>query len=97
LLGLAYFPVLPIVPVLGEDAGGPAPLTAAVDLALAALSFFAVQRTIGRRGNEGHWVLLAFGITLPIALFGLLSQIGLPVVLAVDLVYGGFFSMLWRR
>jgi hypothetical protein len=96
-LGLAYFPILLIVPGLGETAHWPALVTGAVDLALSALLFLAVQRTIGRRANEPQLILLALGITLPIALFGLFSQVGLPVVLGVDLVYGLFFYTLWRH
>jgi hypothetical protein len=97
LLGLVYFPVLLIVPGVGEDLHLPAPLAGGIDLLLAALLFFAVQRSIGRRANEPQMVLLALGITLPILLFGLFSQVGLPVVLAVDLVYGLFFHALWRH
>jgi hypothetical protein len=52
---------------------------------------------VGRRSNEPHLVLLALGATLPIAVFGLVAQIGIPVVLVVDLLYGLFFYALWKR
>jgi hypothetical protein len=97
LLGLAYFPILLIIPAVGDEAHLPAPLTGALDLVLAAGLFLAVQRGIGRQRNEPQLVLLALGVTLPIAVFGLLSQIRLPVVLVVDLLYGLFFWLLWRR
>jgi len=97
LLGLAYFPILLVVPALGSGDHLPAVVTGVLDAALAAALFVTVQRGIGRRGNEPQLVMLALGVTLPIVVFGLLSQIRLPVVLVVDLVYGLFFLALWRH
>jgi hypothetical protein len=97
VLGLAYFPILLLIPALGNEAGLPAVLTGLADLLAGILLFLAVQRTIGRRGNEPHLVLLALGVTLPILVFGLLSQVGVPVVLVVDALYGAFFAVLWRH
>ncbi|MGP8075069.1 MAG: hypothetical protein ACLP74_08690 [Thermoplasmata archaeon] len=96
-LGLAFFPLLILVPGLGAEGGLPAFLSGAIELVVAAALFLAVRRSIGRRGNEPHLVLLALGTTLPFALAGLVSQIGLPVVLVVDMLYGLFFWTLWRR
>jgi hypothetical protein len=97
LLGLAYFPALLIVPALGEAEHLAAAVTGAIELLLSAALFAAVRRGIGRRANAPHLLLLAFGTTLPIALTGLLSQFGLPVVLGADAVYGAFFLVLWRH
>jgi len=97
LLGLAYFPVLLIVPGLGGEAHLPAVVTGVLDLAAAALLFAVVRRGIGRRDHPSHLVALAFGATLPILLFGLIAQIRLPVVLVVDALYGIFFYALWKR
>jgi hypothetical protein len=97
LLGLAYFPVLLLVPAFGSDAHLPALVTGAVDLLAAALLFEALRRGVGRSGNEAHLALLAFGATLPIAAFGLLAQLRLPLVLLVDVVYLAFFLALRRR
>ncbi len=41
-------------------------------------------------------VLLALGATPPIAVLGLIAQIGLPIGLGIDGVYG-LFVVLWRR
>jgi hypothetical protein len=95
--GLAFFPVLLLVPALGEALGLPAPVTFVVDLALSVALLLLVQRNIGKARNEPHLVLLAFGATLPIAVFGFVAQARIPVVLVVDLVYGLFFYTLWRH
>jgi hypothetical protein len=97
LLGLAFFPILLLVPGLGEDFHLAAPLVGVVDLLLSAALFFTVRREIGRQENAPHLILLAFGATLPIAFIGLVSQIGLPIELVVDVLYGYFFWQLWMR
>ena len=97
LFGLLFFPALLFVPALGGDAHVPAAVTGALDLLAGALLFEAVRRGVGRSGNEAHLTLLAFGATLPIAVFGLIAQLRLPLVLLVDLGYLLFFLTLWRR
>ncbi|MFY9716977.1 MAG: hypothetical protein WAK40_03465 [Thermoplasmata archaeon] len=97
LLGLAFFPIILLVPGLGEDFHFGAPLVGAVDLLLCAGLFFTVRQEIGRQDNAPHLILLALGATLPIALIGLISQVGLPIELVVDLLYGYFFWLLWKR
>jgi hypothetical protein len=97
LLGLAYFPVLLVIPGLFGDLHQPAILAGLVDLALAGALFFAVRAVVGRRENRAHLVALALGVLIPIALFGLAAQIFLPVVLVVDLVFVLFFLTLWKH
>jgi len=97
LLGLAYFPVLLVVPALIEDLRQPALLAGLVDLGLAAVLFFAVRAVVGSTENRAHLVALAFGVLVPIALFGLAAQFFLPVVLVVDAIVGLFFWTLWAH
>jgi len=97
LLGLAYFPVLLLIPAFGGEARLPAAVTGALDLLAAAALFLAARRALGRVQNSGQLVLLAFGATVPIAIFGLVAQLGLPLVLVIDLVYLLFFSTLWKQ
>ncbi len=97
LLGLTFFPILLVVPALGAATGLPAFITAAVELLLSGGLFVAVRASIGRTEHAAPLVLLALGATLPIAVLGLIAQIGLPIVLGVDGVYGLFFVVLWRR
>jgi len=97
VLGLAYFPLLLLVPAVGGDARLPAGLTGTLDLLAAGLLFWTVRRGLGRTGNEAQLTMLALGATLPIAAFGLLAQLRLPLVLGVDVLYGLFFYRLWTR
>jgi hypothetical protein len=97
LLGLAYFPTLLIVPALGGEAHLWPGITAGLDLAAAAALFWGARRAVGGRRNEAQLVLLALGATLPIVLFGFFSQLRLPVVLLLDVLYGLFFWTLWSR
>ncbi|HTP56017.1 MAG TPA: hypothetical protein VML53_05050 [Thermoplasmata archaeon] len=97
LLGLAYFPLLLLVPVLGQEAAWPAAATGALDLAGAVVLFETVRRGIGRRHNGAQLTALGFGITLPIVGFGFLAEAHLPLVLLLDAVYGLFFWALWSR
>jgi hypothetical protein len=97
LLGLAFFPLLLLVPALGEHTSLGAPAVGAVELVLCTGLFFAVRHGIGRRGNGAQLVSLALGVLVPVALFGLAAQIGIPVELVVDLLFGLFFYALWRQ
>ncbi len=97
LYGLAYFPILLIVPGLGAELHGPAVVTGAVDLLLAAALFLAVRHDIGRVGNDAHLTLLALGAVIPILVTGLVSQLFLPLVLGLDLLAALFFYSLWVR
>jgi len=97
LLGLAYFPVLLVVPAVLEDARLPALSALLADVALAGALFFAARAAVGREENRAELVALAFGVLVPIALFGLLAQLFFPLVLVVDAIFVAFFLVLWRR
>jgi len=96
-LGLAYFPVLLIVPALGGSLRWWPPFTIAVDLLLSGALFFFVRREVGRTGNEAALALLALGAIVPIMLFGFLAQAFFPIVLIPDALAGLFFYALWKR
>jgi len=97
LLGLLYFPILLLVPAVGAAAHWWPPATIALDLLLSGALFGFVRREVGRSANEAALTMLALGALVPIMVFGLLSQIFLPVVLGLDVVAGLFFYTLWRR
>jgi hypothetical protein len=97
LLGLAYFPVLLVIPALFVDARLPAPTALLADLALAGGLFFAARAAVGREGNRAELVALAFGVLVPIAIFGLFAQLFFPLVLGVDAIFVYFFAVLWRH
>ncbi len=97
LLGLAFYPILLLVPAFGGAAQLWPPVTIAIDLALSGGLFFFVRREIGRTGNEAALTMLALGAILPIVFFGLLLQLAVPIVLGADVLFGLFFYTLWRR
>lgn len=97
LYGLAYIPLLVLVPAVGEQVRLPALATGLVDLLAAAALFLAVRRDIGRDGHEAHLTLLALGVVVPIVVTGLVSQLFLPVVLVLDALAALFFYALWAH
>jgi len=96
-LGVAFYPILLLVPGLGDQLSIWPPATIAVELLLSGALFLFVRREVGRRGNEAALTLLALGALVPIAAIGLASQLFLPVVLVPDVLFGLFFYTLWRR
>jgi len=97
LLGLAFYPILLLVPAFGGRANLWPPATIAIDLALSGALFLFVRREVGRAENEAALAMLAFGAILPIVVFGLLAQLAVPIVLVADILYGLFFYTLWCR
>jgi len=97
LLGLAYYPVLLLVPALGEAAGWWPPVTIVLELLFGGALFLFIRREVGRADNEAAMTMLALGALVPIMLFGFFAQFYLPLVLVLDIVVGLFFYTLWRR
>ncbi len=52
---------------------------------------------MGSRHNERNLLAFALGLILPIAAFGVLAEITLPLTLLADLVMVLFFRKLWRK
>jgi hypothetical protein len=97
LFGLAYFPILLLVPNLAARAGWWPPATIVLDVLLGGGLFLLVRREVGRAHHEAALTMLALGVLVPIMLFGLFAQIVLPLVLVLDVIVGLFFFTLWRR
>ncbi|MFZ0890895.1 MAG: hypothetical protein WB778_05065 [Thermoplasmata archaeon] len=97
LLGLAFYPILLLVPSLGEHLSWAAPVTGAVEILFSGILLGIIRGTIGRTEHAPHLVLLAVGAVTPILLFGLLAQIFIPIVLVADVLAVFFFLALWRR
>ncbi len=49
------------------------------------------------QSNEAQLVALALGILVPVAFFGLIATISLPLVLAADVAMLLFLRQLWRK
>jgi len=98
VLGIAFYPlVLLLFPGFGMAANLWPPVVMAVEVALGALLFLYVRRTIGRRNNEAALTMLALGTLIPIAAIGLVVQLLVPVELVVDVLFVLFFYALWKR
>jgi hypothetical protein len=96
LAGVAFYPAVLLTEFLGEGVG----LWPAVDLALVvlvqALFLAYILRVAGSENNERNLIALALGLILPIAAFGVLAELALPLTLFLDLVMVLFFRKLWR-
>jgi hypothetical protein len=97
LLGLAFYPIIVLVPGLAELANVAAPIAGAAEIVVSGALFFAVRHAVGRSDNAAQMVLLALGALIPIALIGLIAQIFLPVELVVTVPFVLFFYALWRK
>jgi hypothetical protein len=97
LLGLVWYPIIVLVPGIGEHTPLGAPVVGALEIVIAGALFFAVRRGVGRSHNEAQLVMLALGALAPIFLFGLIAQILIPIVLIADVLFVMFFYSLWRR
>jgi len=96
-LGIAFYPILLLVPGLGNTASLWPPTTIAVELLLSGTLFLFVRRSVGRGGSEAALTMLALGALVPIVMVGLATQLFLPVVLVPDVLFGLFFYALWAR
>lgn len=96
IIGIVYYPVVLLAEGIGE-----ARLPAAVDLilvlAVEALFLAYVLRIIGTERNQRQEITLAIGLILPIAVFGFIAELPLPVILVADVGFGLFFRELLRR
>lgn len=77
-------------------AGLPAASDFILVIAVQGLFLIAVLRLFGSQGNERVLVAFAAGLVVPIAAFGLISEISLPLTLLPDLAFVIFLRMLWK-
>jgi hypothetical protein len=96
-LGIAFYPILLLVPGVGDAVSLWAPATIAVELLLSGALFLFVRREVGRGDNEAALTMLALGALAPIVAIGLVSQLFLPVVIVPDVLFGLFFYALWTH
>lgn len=97
LLGFAFYPILLLVPGLGDSASAWPPAVLALEAILAGLLFLYIRRVIGRTDNGAALTMLALGALVPLFAVGLFTQIFLPVVLVPDVLFVLFFYALWQR
>ena len=91
-VGVSFLPIVFLSQGLAESTGlPPAAGFALVLLAQGLFLAYLVRRRWDRRGT----IALAFGLIVPVVTFGVVSQLGLPVVLAADAAVLLFFRGLW--
>ena len=56
-----------------------------------------ILRCVGQEGNARVVISLSLGVLVPIAVFGVLAELMLPMTLLGDLSLALFIRMLWRR
>jgi len=95
VLGVAYFPSVLLAEFLVMGVGAPAAVDFCIVVAIQGLFLYAALKVVGSAGNGRSLVAFAFGLVLPLALVGVLSQASLPVVLVADVVMVAFFRKLW--
>jgi hypothetical protein len=92
--GIAFYPCVLLTEGLGEASGLPAAIDFPLVIAVQAIFLVYILRSIGSRGNERQSITLALGLILPIAVFGFVAEITLPVILLADLVFALFIRKL---
>lgn len=95
-LGVVFYPCVLLTEFLVKGTGAPAIVDFALVIAVQGLFLVYVLRVAGSTGNERNLVALAFGLILPIAAFGVISEASFPVPLLADLVAGSFFLRLFK-
>jgi hypothetical protein len=95
-LGVVFYPCVLLTQFLVRGAGVPALVDFPLVVAVQGLFLGYVLRVAGSAGNERNLVALAFGLVLPIAVFGVISEASFPVPLLADLVMIGFFFRLFK-
>jgi len=95
-LGAIFYPSVLFVEFLGMGAKLPAFVVTLIVVLTQSLFLVYILRIVGRFNNERNLIALATGLVLPIAAFGIISQISLPLVLIVDIALFAFFRSLWK-
>jgi hypothetical protein len=96
VLGATFYPCVLLTEFLTKGAGAPALVDFVLVILVQGLFLLYVLRIIGSRGNERNLVALSFGLVLPIAAFGVISEASFPVPLLADLGMVVFFLRLFK-
>jgi hypothetical protein len=96
ILGAVFYPSVLFVEFFGMGVKLPAYVVTPLVFLLQALYLLYILRVIGRTHNERNLIALAAGLVCPLAVFGLVSQISLPLVIVVDIALFAFFAKLWK-
>jgi hypothetical protein len=93
ILGISFFPVVLLSQGLGQGSGLPAVVDFVLVILVQALYLRYVTRRNWRDRKRGM-VALALGLIIPIAVFGVLAELALPMTLFADVALVLFFRRL---
>ena len=96
MIGAVFYPCVLLAEFVVKGAGVAAAIDFPLVILVQALFLAYVLRVVGSRDNGKILVAFSFGLILPIAAFGIISQAALPVPLLADLVMAVFFLRLFR-
>ena len=97
LVGVAFYPAVLLSESIPADIGIPAAADLVIVIAVQALFLLCVPRVLGRRWNERVILALAVGLITPIAVFGVIAEMTLPMTLLGDAAMTLFFLKVWRK
>jgi hypothetical protein len=96
ILGISFFPVVLLSQGLGAGSSLPAVVDFALVIFVQALYLRYVTRRSWRNRKRGM-LALALGLIIPIAVFGVLAELALPMTLLADVALVFFFRRLWAK
>jgi hypothetical protein len=96
VLGISFFPVVLLSQGLGNGSGLPAVVDLVWVIFVQALYLGYLTRRSWRNRERGM-VALALGLITPIAVFGVLAELALPMTLLADVALILFFRRLWAK
>jgi len=82
---------------MGMGVGLPAAVDFVLVVALQGAYLVSVLRFLGSTGSERNLIAFAAGLVVPIAAFGLISEISLPLALLPALAFVLFPKGLWKE
>jgi hypothetical protein len=98
ILGALYYTSVVFTELfIGVGLGSPPVLDVLLVISVQVLFLFVFLRVVGNENNEGQLLAFAAGLVLPIEAFGLISQINLPLVLMIDLLFAIFIWKLFQK
>jgi len=95
--GTAFYPSVLLTEGLGETYGLPAAIDVVLVIAVQALFLIYILKSIGSKDNARQSIMLALGLILPIAVFGIIAEIALPLILFADLAFALFMRKLLHK
>jgi hypothetical protein len=95
--GALFYTTVLLAEFLGMGVGLPAAVDFVLVVTLQGAYLVAVLRFLGSRGSERNLIAFAAGLVVPIAAFGLISEVSLPLTLLPDVAFVLFLRSLWVK